>query len=234
MGVIFDEELKKLRTRFMEMGIDASEQIYKAAKAFTDHDSALAREVLATDAQINDEEISLEKRALKLMALQQPLASDFRKIISILKASNDVERLGDYATHIARSAINFDKKNHNGEIEKEIEKMTEIVRQMLEKVMDAYVYTNEKAAYEVADQDLKVDMNYVTEQKRVLAAMMKNQAAIPALETYMTVIRNLERAGDHIVNLAEWVIYIGAGKLVELNPGKTDPDLVKRKLGEAK
>ncbi len=94
MGVIFDEELKKLRTRFMEMGIDASEQIYKAAKAFTDHDSALAREVLATDAQINDEEISLEKRALKLMALQQPLASDFRKIISILKASNDVERLG--------------------------------------------------------------------------------------------------------------------------------------------
>ena len=93
MGVIFDEELKKLRTRFMEMGIDASEQIYKAAKAFTDHDSALAREVLATDAQINDEEISLEKRALKLMALQQPLASDFRKIISILKASNDVERL---------------------------------------------------------------------------------------------------------------------------------------------
>ena len=220
MGVIFDEELKKLRTRFMEMGIDASEQIYKAAKAFTDHDSALAREVLATDAQINDEEISLEKRALKLMALQQPLASDFRKIISILKASND--------------AINFDKKNHNGEIEKEIEKMTEIVRQMLEKVMDAYVYTNEKAAYEVADQDLKVDMIYVTEQKRVLAAMMKNQAAIPALETYMTVIRNLERAGDHIVNLAEWVIYIGAGKLVELNPGKTDPDLVKRKLGEAK
>lgn len=234
MGVIFDEELKKLRTRFMEMGIDASEQLYQATKAFIDHNESLARDVLAADPTINDEEISLEKRAMKLMALQQPLATAFRQIVSILKASNDVERLGDYATHIARAAVHFDAANHNQTIEDQIEKMTVMVRQMLEKVLDAYVYTNEQAAYEVADQDLAVDLIYVTERKRVLQLMIKDQAAIPAYETYMTVIRILERVGDHIVNLAEWVIYISAGKLVELNPGKTDPQLVKRTLTQQK
>ena len=68
MGAIFDDELKRLRSHFMEMGIDASEQIYQATKAFTDHDADLADKVLTTDTKINDEEIHLEKQALKLIA----------------------------------------------------------------------------------------------------------------------------------------------------------------------
>ena len=115
-------------------------------------------------------------------------------------------------------------------IEKEISQMTELVRQMLEKVMDAYANNDEQAAYEVANQDLEVDVIYVRQQKAILAGMMANHDRIPAYETYMGVIRNLERAGDHIVNLAEWIIYIASGKLVELNPGKTDPSLVKQRL----
>lgn len=230
MSVIFEAELKKLRSRFMEMGIDASEQLYQATKAFIDHDNELAKHVLNRDQDINDEEVSLEKRALKVMALQQPLASDFREIISILKASNDVERIGDYTTHIARATVNLNQVHHVPAIEKEISQMTELVRQMLEKVMDAYANNDEQAAYEVANQDLEVDVIYVRQQKAILAGMMANHDRIPAYETYMGVIRNLERAGDHIVNLAEWIIYIASGKLVELNPGKTDPSLVKQQL----
>ena len=104
MSEIFKDELKRLRIHFVEMGINVNEQIYRATKAFTSHDRALADQVLELDRQINDQEVTLEKQALKLMALQQPLANDFRLIISILKASNDIERLGDYASHIARSA----------------------------------------------------------------------------------------------------------------------------------
>ena len=81
MGAIFNDELKRLRGHFMEMGIDASEQIYQATKAFTESDTVLAEQVLKTDPKINDEEINLEKEALKLMALQQPVASDFRKLL---------------------------------------------------------------------------------------------------------------------------------------------------------
>lgn len=230
MGVMFDSELKKLKSRFVEMGLDTNEQLYQATKAFLDHDSVLAKKVINGDLAINDEEVSLEKRALKLIALQQPLANDFRTIISILKASNDVERLGDYAVHIGRATVQLKGNHHSPESEQAIEEMSAVVREMLEKVLDAYVYTDEKAAYEVANQDLKVDIIYVREQKRLLEKMMSNGESIPSYEQYVSVIRTLERAGDHIVNLAEWVIYIASGKLVELNPGKTDPDLVEKGL----
>ena len=232
MGAIFNDELKRLRGHFMEMGIDASEQIYQATKAFTEHDPALANQVLTTDNKINDEEVSLEKEALKLMALQQPVASDFRKIISILKASSDIERLGDYATHIARAAINLSDREHNEQIEGQIEKMMLIVREMLERVLDAYAQTNEQAAYEVAKEDLRVDMIYVQQQQAILTALAKAGGNVKTYGDYLAVIRYLERSGDHIVNLAEWIIYIGSGKLVELNPGKADPTMVERKLKE--
>lgn len=232
MGAIFDDELKRLRGRFMEMGIDASEQIYQATKAFNEKDAQLARQVLANDHQLNDEEIQLEKQALKLMALQQPVAKDFRKIISILKASSDVERLGDYAAHIARAGIRLSADEADEQVEKQIEKMMMIVRQMLEKVMDAYVYTDEQKAYEVANEDLQVDLIYVQQQDAIMDALVKSREDVKSYGTYLSVIRYLERAGDHIVNLAEWIIYSGSGKLVELNPGKADPAMVKRKLKE--
>ena len=230
MGAIFDDELKRLRGRFMEMGIDASEQIYQATKAFNEKDAQLARQVLENDHQLNDEEIQLEKQALKLMALQQPVATDFRKIISILKASSDVERLGDYAAHIARAGIRLSAD----EADEQVEKQMMIVRQMLEKVMDAYVYTDEQKAYEVANEDLQVDLIYVQQQDAIMDALVKLREDVKSYGTYLSVIRYLERAGDHIVNLAEWIIYSGSGKLVELNPGKADPAMVKRKLKEVK
>ena len=232
MGAIFDDELKRLRGRFMEMGIDASEQIYQATKAFNEKDAQLARQVLENDHQLNDEEIQLEKQALKLMALQQPVATDFREIISILKASSDVERLGDYAAHIARAGIRLSADEADEQVEKQIEKMMMIVRQMLEKVMDAYVYTDEQKAYEVANEDLQVDLIYVQQQDAIMDALVKLREDVKSYGTYLSVIRYLERAGDHIVNLAEWIIYSGSGKLVELNPGKADPAMVKRKLKE--
>ena len=228
MGAIFDDELKRLRGRFMEMGIDASEQIYQATKAFNEKDAQLARQVLENDHQLNDEEIQLEKQALKLMALQQPVATDFRKIISILKASSDVERLGDYAAHIARAGIRLSAD----EADEQVEKQMMIVRQMLEKVMDAYVYTDEQKAYEVANEDLQVDLIYVQQQDAIMDALVKLREDVKSYGTYLSVIRYLERAGDHIVNLAEWIIYSGSGKLVELTPGKADPAMVKRKLKE--
>lgn len=232
MGAIFNDELKRLRSHFMEMGIDASEQIYQATKAFTEKNPKLAQKVLDVDIKINDEEVSLEKQALKLMALQQPVASDFRKIISILKASSDVERLGDYAAHIARAAISLSKRDDNPAIEKQIEKMMMLVRQMLEKVLDAYVYTDEQKAYEVANEDLQIDLIYVQQQDVIMKELAAGGQEVKTYGNYLSVIRYLERAGDHIVNLAEWIIYSGAGKLVELNPGKADPMMVQRKLHE--
>lgn len=230
MGKTFDDELKRLRSHFMAMGIDASEQIYQVTKAFTEHDYYLAQRVLHNDNRINDEAVKLDKQAFKMMALQQPVAADFRKIISILKGSSDIERLGDYAVHIAQSMVKLGEAENSQKSEPEIAKMMMLVRQMLERILDAYVYTDEQAAYEVANMDFQIDLLYVQQQKSIISAMMQNQKIIKVYENYLAVIRNLERSGDHIVNLAEWIIYSATGRIVELNPGKTDPQLVQRRL----
>ena len=102
MHEIFYDELRKLNVRFMEMGINVSEQIYRSTKAFIEHDKELANEVVSDDREINGGEMQLENQALKLIALQQPVASDFRTIVSVLKASSDLERIGDHAVSIAK------------------------------------------------------------------------------------------------------------------------------------
>ena len=231
MNEIFNDELKKLRGRFMEMGINTSEQIYKATKAFIDRDVVLAKEVSENDRLINDGETYLEKHAFKLMNIQRPKEDEFRSIMSILKASSDLERMADHASHIARDAIRIkDMDQHWPDIENAIAEMAETVRHMLEKSLDAYVYTDEQTAYSVANMDLEVDKQYVQDHEKIINRMHAHPELLQDGSHYITVIHLLERIGDHIVNLVEWVIYAATGKITELNPGKADPELVNREL----
>ncbi|WP_461240604.1 phosphate signaling complex protein PhoU [Paucilactobacillus sp. N302-9] len=232
MHELFADELKKLQGRFMEMGIDVSEQIYQSTKAFIDHDKQLANKVIDEDDGTNDEEIQLEKRALNLIALQQPVATDFRIIITILKASTDLERMGDHAVGIARETIRVKGNRRVKEIEEAIAEMTATVRSMLEQVLDAYVNGNEKLAREVAKQDLILDKQSILIRDRIMSEMKKDPQTITANSGYLNVNRLMERIGDHIVNLAEGIVYGVSGKIVELNPGKSDPEALQKLLNE--
>lgn len=232
MHELFSDELKKLRGRFMEMGINVSEQIYTATKSFIDHDLALAQQVIDEDKTTNQEEVALEERALKLIALQQPVASDLRSIISILKASTNLERMGDYATSIAQETIRVKGNRRVNAIEESINEMTGLVRQMLEQGLDAYVHNDEKAARKVAKLDLEIDKEYILIRNNITAAMQQDSETVIANSGYMMVVRLLERMGDHIVNLSEWIVYNASGELVELNPGKKDPEMVQKLLND--
>lgn len=223
---LFSDELKKLHGRFMEMGINISEQIYQATSAFTQYDKKLAQQVIDDDQRTNSEEIFLEKEALKLIALQQPVASDFREIISILKASSDLERIGDHAVNIARETLNTSNQKNDVKIEKQIGKMAGDIRKMLEQVMDAYVNRDERQARKVAEKDLKIDQQYIDIRKAVTSAIESQETTAERGSSYLMIDRLLERIGDHIVNLCEWVVYNQSGKIVELNAGKISPELL--------
>jgi phosphate transport system regulatory protein PhoU len=226
MRELFSDELKKLHGRFMEMGINISEQIYQATSAFTQYDKKLAQQVIDDDQRTNSEEIFLEKEALKLIALQQPVASDFREIISILKASSDLERIGDHAVNIARETLNTSDQKNDVKIEKQIGKMAGDIRKMLEQVMDAYVNRDERQARKGAEKDLKIDQQYIDIRKAVTNAIESQETTAERGSSYLMIDRLLERIGDHIVNLCEWVVYNQSGKIVELNAGKISPELL--------
>lgn len=155
MHEVFLDELRKLNTRFMGMGIDVSESIEEATQAFVDHDKKLAQSLVKDDQKVSRAATKVEKRTLKLMALQQPVASDFRNVISILKATGDLERIGENALSIAWETIRVKGNPRIPEVETIIKSMSKKVNFMLDQVLKAYVQGDEKLAREVAKKMTK-------------------------------------------------------------------------------
>lgn len=222
MHEVFLDELRKLNTRFMGMGIDVSESIEEATQAFVDHDKKLAQSLVKDDQKVSRAATKVEKRTLKLMALQQPVASDFRNVISILKATGDLERIGENALSIAWETIKVKGNPRIPEVETIIKSMSKKVNFMLDQVLKAYVQGDEKLAREVAKKDDEVDEDYVKARKLIIAGIKQDPEAAVASSSYFMVIRLLERIGDHVVNLAQWVVYKMSGELVDLNTKDTD------------
>lgn len=222
MHEVFLDELRKLNTRFMGIGIDVSESIEEATQAFVDHDKKLAQSLVKDDQKVSRAATKVEKRTLKLMALQQPVASDFRNVISILKATGDLERIGENALSIAWETIRVKGNPRIPEVETIIKSMSKKVNFMLDQVLKAYVQGDEKLAREVAKKDDEVDEDYVKARKLIIAGIKQDPEAAVASSSYFMVIRLLERIGDHVVNLAQWVVYKMSGELVDLNTKDTD------------
>ena len=135
----FEEELAKLHNQFYAMGTEVAAQLKKAVRAFISHDRELAKEVIENDEIVNNYETKLEKKSLEIIALQQPVSSDLRTVITALKASSDVERMGDHAVAIAKATIRIKGENRMTDIEAEIKKMGKAVRHMVEEALEVYL-----------------------------------------------------------------------------------------------
>ncbi|GEP19077.1 phosphate signaling complex protein PhoU [Pediococcus argentinicus] len=217
MRGIFEDELRRLLGRFTEMGINVSEQIYRGTKSFIDHDRELATQVIEDDTNINDEEIKLEDQALNLMALQQPVATDFRQVIVVLKSSSELERISDHAVGIAKESIRLKGKLRDAKIEEEIADMTNMVRSMLDLTLDAFVKKDSKLADEVVNLNKQIDDRYRKIRQESLDNMKTDSKMVSGNTGYLMVASYLERIGDHITNVVEWIIYNETGKIVELS-----------------
>ena len=216
MHEIFLDELKKLNTQFMEMGVQVNELIDKGTRSFVDHNKKMAQEMIEQDKVVAKEAITIEKKALDLMALQQPVATDFRVVISILKATTDLERIGENANSIAVETVRVKGNPRIPDVEEIISRMTHQVRTMLIKVLTAYVQDDEKTAREMLDGHADVHYEYRKARKMIIDGVKKDPNVAVASASYFVIIRLLERISDHIVNLASWVIYKSSGDLFEL------------------
>ncbi|MEY8699956.1 phosphate signaling complex protein PhoU [Streptococcus ferus] len=212
----FEEELDKLHNQFYAMGTEVLAQINKTVRAFVSHDRDLAKEVIEDDEVINEYETKLEKKSLEIIALQQPVSQDLRTVITVLKASSDVERMGDHATSVARATIRMKGEERIPVVEEEITKMGHAVKQMVEEALNVYITSDDSKAYEVAANDEVID-NYFREiQALAVEEIRKTPDAIFSGKEYFQVLLYLERIGDYAKNLCEWVVYLKTGKIIEL------------------
>lgn len=212
----FEEELDKMHNQFYVMGTEVLSQIKKTVRSFVTHDRDLANEVITNDERINEYEVKLEKKSLEIIALQQPVSHDLRKVITVLKASSDIERMGDHAVSIAHATIRMKGEERLPAVEEAITKMGATVKNMIEEALNAYINNDEVKAREVAASDKKVDDFFREIQDLTVEEIKKNPEAIVTGKEYFQVLMSLERIGDYACNICEWVVYLETGKISEL------------------
>ncbi|HEP2796526.1 TPA: phosphate signaling complex protein PhoU [Streptococcus pyogenes] len=212
----FEEELDKLHNQFYSMGTEVLAQINKTVRAFVSHDRELAKEVIEEDDTINNFETKLEKKSLEIIALQQPVSNDLRMVITVLKASSDIERMGDHAVSIAKATIRMKGEERIPVVEEQINLMGKAVKQMVEEALNAYINADDTKAYEIAASDEIIDQYFRNIQTLAVEEIRKSPDAVFAGKEYFQVLMYLERIGDYARNICEWIVYLKTGKIIEL------------------
>ncbi|HAQ1178712.1 TPA: phosphate signaling complex protein PhoU [Enterococcus faecium] len=213
----FEEELLNLNNQFYEMGMMVSSAVHKSVRAYIKHDKILAQEVIENDININNMETRLEKKSFEMIALQQPVTTDLRMIITVMKASSDLERMADHAVSVAKSTIRVKGQTRIPEIEKEISDMSDYVKKMVDNVLVAYVKTDEKDARTIANMDQRVNDYFNRIYNATIKNMQENPETVISGTDYLNVASYLERIGDYVTNICEWIVYLATGKITELN-----------------
>ena len=216
LRVQFEEDLEKLHNQFYAMGNEVLSQINRTVRAFVTHDRELARQVIEDDAEVNEYEVKLEKKSLEIIALQQPVSQDLRTVITVLKASSDLERMGDHAVSIAKATVRMKGEVRIESVEDAISKMGRDVKNFVEETLNVYLNGNVDQAYAVAAMDEKINQYFDDIRDLATEEIKQNPELIVTGRDYFQVISYLERIGDYAKNICEWVVYFETGKIIGL------------------
>ncbi|QSO46258.1 phosphate signaling complex protein PhoU [Alicyclobacillus mengziensis] len=212
----FDIALRELKLKLLKMGGDVQEAIRKAILALQNLDPELAQNVVDGDKAINREEHDIEDLCIRLIATQQPVATDLRKIVSGLQISTDLERMGDNAVDIAKSVIRLKGQKLVKPLV-DIPRMAAIIDEMISDALNAYVESSLDLARKLAEEDDEVDHTYRKMVEELFRVTMDNPSAAEQAMSLAFIGRHLERIGDHATNIGEDVIYIISGERSDLN-----------------
>jgi len=206
----FDQELEQLKTMLLQMASLVETAIFHSIQAVVKKDKALAEDVLRKEASINQMEIDIDDLAIKLLALQQPMAVDLRLITAALKINNDLERMGDLAVNIAQRAIDLVQEPVIKPMV-DIPHIAALVQSMVQKALDSFVNRDPELAKSVLASDDAVDDLRTASFHELISFMERTKKGIPQAVSLLSVIRNLERIADHATNIAEDVLFYVKG-----------------------
>lgn len=213
MSEHLQREIRQMKKAILEIGAVVEESLYKAVKALQERDENLAKSVIDNDVEIDHMEVDMEEECLKVLALHQPVASDLRLIVSVLKINSDLERIGDLAVNIAERAA-FLATQSPIDVPLDFPLMAEKTKAMLRKSLDALVNGDSRLAHEVCAADDEVDAMNRQMYMQIQDAIRRHPDRVESLIHLLSVSRHLERVADHATNIAEDVIYMNDGEIV--------------------
>ena len=212
----YRRDLNDLKILTKDLADRVGEAIKKSVLALSNGDVDLAREVVKADQELDDLSLRIENLCMELLALQQPMAKDLRRIIGILKIGIDLERIGDLAVDVARVTMQSQNKIQITKLEF-IPRMAEINENMLDQAIQALMESDADLARQVTKWDYEIDSLYVKARDKLLKIIIERPEVIKEGTALLMVNRHLERAGDHICNICESIVYMVQAKREHLN-----------------
>ena len=208
----FDDDLKFITRKVVEMGGHAESMITRAIGALVKGDKGIADTIVAEDMLLDGLQHELDERVILILAKRQPMATDLREIIGAMRMGNDLERIGDMGKNIARRTKEIDDVVHPRAVVHGLEHLTSLTLEQLKEVLDAYVNKDVEKAREVCERDDEIDQIYTSLFRELLTYMMEDPRNITFCTHLLFCAKNIERIGDHATNIAETVIYMVTGQ----------------------
>ena len=212
---IFEEELAELKTKLVEMCRLTEQMIENAITALVNRDRELGKSIGQMDKSVDEYEMDIEKRCMRILLKQQPVAKDFREVSTALKMITDIERFGDQASDIGDLVCTMPG-------DKYIKKLTHITAmgnlavKMVRESVNSFINNNEALADEVIKLDYEMDLMFLTVKSDLIDLIKKDVKYGDQAIELMMVAKYLERIGDHAVNVCEWTKYNETGVHVKV------------------
>jgi len=211
MKRFFDVELESFRSHLIMMGEKSMEQVRRSLKALVDSNISLADQVIAADDEIDKLEVEIDDAAIRYMNLRAPIATELRLVIVGMKASHDLERVGDEATNIARRAVRLSAEPPLKPYV-DIPRMADIAIEMLRDALDCFLNGDAQKALAVVQRDSEVDTINRQLYRELTSFMIEKPETISRALELMFISKSIERIADHATNIAEEMIFLFKAK----------------------
>ena len=207
----YSDELQNISALVAKMGGLAETILTDAMTALVKRDAGLSNQAIQADKRVDGLDAEIEHQVVRMLALRQPMAVDLRSIISALKIAQSLERIADHAKNGAKRALVINQSPPM-DATRGIVRLSDIAREMLRSVLDAYVNSDAEGAVKVRDRDEDLDVLYDGYFRECLTYMMEDSRNITAATHLLFIAKNIERIGDHCTNIAENVYYMQTGE----------------------
>lgn len=211
MKRFFDTELESFRANLLLMGEKSLVQVRDAMQALVTADIGLADRVIAADDEIDQLEVKIDEEAMRYMNLRAPIATELRLVIVGMKASHDLERVGDEATSIARRAVRLASEPPLKPYV-DLPRMADIAMAMLRESMDCFMHGDTEKAMAIIRRDAEVDTLNKQLYRELTSFMVEKPNTISRALELMFVSKSVERIADHATNIAEEMVYLAQAR----------------------
>lgn len=210
MREYYTAQLETLNTNMIQMGALCEDAISAAIQSLLEDDRTIAKKVADTELEIDQMERDIERQCMRLLLMQQPVATDLRVVSSALRMIADLERIGDQAFDIADITKSGSFQGFSGKVH--IKEMAKAAIHMVTDSVDSYVKQDVQLAKRVTEEDDVVDELFLKVRRELAKLIHADQNASEQALDLLMIAKYLERIGDHAVNVSEWVIYSVTGK----------------------